>query len=161
MADANTTQERRVLSVQSHVVSGYVGTLISPLLVASSSCRVPQLISCSRLTGNKAAVFALQILGYEVDPVLTVSFSNHTVCCPPVLPKAKNSLIPFSLPFPPLPRHRPRSRHRHDHLHPLPHTLRFLPLYLDLNSPTSPLQTILPTLRVRVTPLLSTCERTS
>lgn len=43
---------RRVLSVQSHVVSGYVG--------------------------NKAAVFPLQLLGIEVDPVHTVQFSNHT-----------------------------------------------------------------------------------
>lgn len=43
---------KRVLSVQSHVVSGYVG--------------------------NKAAVFPLQLLGFEVDPINTVQFSNHT-----------------------------------------------------------------------------------
>lgn len=42
----------RVLSVQSHVVHGYVG--------------------------NKAAVFPLQLLGFDVDPVNTVHFSNHT-----------------------------------------------------------------------------------
>lgn len=42
---------KRVLSVQSHVVSGYVG--------------------------NKAAVFPLQLLGFEVDPINTVQFSNH------------------------------------------------------------------------------------
>jgi len=41
-----------VLSVQSHVVHGHVG--------------------------NKSAVFPLQILGFEVDAVNTVQFSNHT-----------------------------------------------------------------------------------
>ncbi|GAA6012226.1 hypothetical protein JCM10207_002769 [Rhodosporidiobolus poonsookiae] len=53
MAQANLTQEKRVLSIQSHVVAGYVG--------------------------NKAASFPLQLLGWEVDAALTVSFSNHTV----------------------------------------------------------------------------------
>jgi len=43
---------RRVLSVQSHVVHGYVG--------------------------NKSAVFPLQLHGFEVDPVNSVQFSNHT-----------------------------------------------------------------------------------
>lgn len=42
----------RVLSIQSHVVSGYVG--------------------------NKCAVFPLQLLGFDVDPVNSVQFSNHT-----------------------------------------------------------------------------------
>ncbi|XP_049873539.1 pyridoxal kinase [Pectinophora gossypiella] len=42
----------RVLSIQSHVVHGYVG--------------------------NKSAVFPLQILGFEVDSIDTVQFSNHT-----------------------------------------------------------------------------------
>merc|ERR1711935_539058 len=42
----------RVLSVQSHVVHGYVG--------------------------NKSAVFPLQLLGFEVDPMNTTDFSNHT-----------------------------------------------------------------------------------
>lgn len=42
----------RVLSVQSHVVSGYVG--------------------------NKSAVFPLQVLGFEVDYINSVQFSNHT-----------------------------------------------------------------------------------
>ncbi|KAF8634617.1 hypothetical protein AX15_000822 [Amanita polypyramis BW_CC] len=41
----------RVLSVQSHVVYGYVG--------------------------GKAAVFPLQLLGYDVDVVNTVNYSNH------------------------------------------------------------------------------------
>ena len=42
----------RVLSVQSHVVQGHVG--------------------------NKCAVFPLQLLGFDVDFVNTVQFSNHT-----------------------------------------------------------------------------------
>mmetsp|Transcript_17179 Transcript_17179/g.32522 ORF Transcript_17179/g.32522 Transcript_17179/m.32522 type:complete len:298 (+) Transcript_17179:118-1011(+) len=42
----------RVLSIQSHVVSGYVG--------------------------NKAAVFPLQLLGFDVDVINSVQFSNHT-----------------------------------------------------------------------------------
>lgn len=43
---------RRILSVQSHVVSGYVG--------------------------NKSAAFPLQLLGFEVDCLNSVQFSNHT-----------------------------------------------------------------------------------
>lgn len=42
----------RVLSIQSHVVSGYVG--------------------------NKSASFPLQVLGFEVDAINSVQFSNHT-----------------------------------------------------------------------------------
>lgn len=43
---------RRVLSIQSHVVFGYVG--------------------------NKAAVFPLQLLGFDVDIINSVQYSNHT-----------------------------------------------------------------------------------
>jgi len=43
---------RRILSIQSHVVRGYVG--------------------------NRSAVFPLQLLGFEVDFINTVQFSNHT-----------------------------------------------------------------------------------
>lgn len=46
-------QTRRVLAIQSHVVSGYVG--------------------------NKSASFPLQLLGWDVDQASTVEFSNHTV----------------------------------------------------------------------------------
>ena len=42
----------RVLSIQSHVVHGYVG--------------------------NKAATFPLQVLGFDVDAINSVQFSNHT-----------------------------------------------------------------------------------
>ncbi|XP_019521553.1 PREDICTED: pyridoxal kinase [Hipposideros armiger] len=45
-------QECRVLSIQSHVVRGYVG--------------------------NRAAAFPLQVLGFEIDAVNSVQFSNHT-----------------------------------------------------------------------------------
>ncbi|KAJ2780275.1 hypothetical protein H4R18_003549 [Coemansia javaensis] len=44
--------EARILLIQSHVVSGYVG--------------------------NRAATFPLQLLGHEVDVINTVQFSNHT-----------------------------------------------------------------------------------
>ncbi|KAJ2807864.1 putative pyridoxal kinase [Coemansia guatemalensis] len=44
--------QARILSIQSHVVSGYVG--------------------------NRAATFPLQLLGHEVDVINTVQFSNHT-----------------------------------------------------------------------------------
>ncbi|NP_999108.1 pyridoxal kinase [Sus scrofa] len=44
--------DSRVLSIQSHVVRGYVG--------------------------NRAATFPLQVLGFEVDAVNSVQFSNHT-----------------------------------------------------------------------------------
>lgn len=42
----------KVLSIQSHVVSGYVG--------------------------NKSATFPLQVLGFEVDAINSVQFANHT-----------------------------------------------------------------------------------
>jgi pyridoxine kinase len=42
----------KVLSIQSHVVSGYVG--------------------------NKSATFPLQLLGFEVDAINSVQFCNHT-----------------------------------------------------------------------------------
>ncbi|VVC43541.1 Pyridoxamine kinase/Phosphomethylpyrimidine kinase,Pyridoxine kinase,Ribokinase-like [Cinara cedri] len=43
---------KKVLSIQSHVVSGYVG--------------------------NKCAVFPLQVMGFEVDAINSVQLSNHT-----------------------------------------------------------------------------------
>ena len=42
----------KILSLQSHVVHGYVG--------------------------NRSAVFPLQLLGFEVDVINSVQFSNHT-----------------------------------------------------------------------------------
>lgn len=44
--------KRRVLSIQSHVVSGYVG--------------------------NKSATFPLQVLGFDVDAINSVQLCNHT-----------------------------------------------------------------------------------
>lgn len=49
---ANSPDPTRLLSVQSHVVSGYVG--------------------------NRSATFPLQLLGWDVDVANTVQFSNHT-----------------------------------------------------------------------------------
>ncbi|CEP18043.1 hypothetical protein [Parasitella parasitica] len=50
--EADEEPNYRVLSIQSHTVSGYCG--------------------------NKAAVFPLQTLGFDVDNLNTVQFSNHT-----------------------------------------------------------------------------------
>lgn len=47
-----TSKSPRVLSIQSHVVHGYVG--------------------------NKSSTFPLQLLGFEVDAINSVQFSNHT-----------------------------------------------------------------------------------
>ena len=47
-----SSERPRVLSIQSHVVHGYVG--------------------------NKCAVLPLQLLGFDVDPINSVQFSNHT-----------------------------------------------------------------------------------
>jgi pyridoxine kinase len=65
---------KRVLSIQSHVVHGYVGNYpqSSALVVCSSAGDSP-----SELLGNKAATFPLQLLGWDVDAVNTVQFSNH------------------------------------------------------------------------------------
>lgn len=49
---ANQPEPSRLLSIQSHVVSGYVG--------------------------NRSATFPLQLLGWDVDVINTVQFSNHT-----------------------------------------------------------------------------------
>lgn len=53
----DNTSKRRVLSIQSHVVSGYVG--------------------------NKVAVFPLQLLGFDVDVINSVQFS----VCEKLIPK--------------------------------------------------------------------------
>ncbi|CAO2817274.1 unnamed protein product [Amaranthus hypochondriacus] len=52
LSNALPSETGRVLSIQSHTVQGYVG--------------------------NKSAVFPLQLLGYDVDPINSVQFSNHT-----------------------------------------------------------------------------------
>jgi pyridoxine kinase len=35
-------------------------------------------VSLKGYVGNKAAVFPLQLLGFDVDPINSVQFSNHT-----------------------------------------------------------------------------------
>lgn len=69
-------REKRVLSVQSHVVAGYVGEY-SPSFQKTDGALTgfPPLL----FSGNKAASFPLQLLGWEVDAANTVEFSNHTV----------------------------------------------------------------------------------
>ncbi|TDH69297.1 hypothetical protein CCR75_002544 [Bremia lactucae] len=52
MKQPRSDDSGRVMSIQSHVVHGYVG--------------------------NKSAVFPLQLLGMDVDPINSVQFSNHT-----------------------------------------------------------------------------------
>ncbi|KAJ2708513.1 hypothetical protein H4R19_004707 [Coemansia spiralis] len=52
MSTPHPAASARILSIQSHVVSGYVG--------------------------NRAATFPLQLLGHEVDAINTVQLSNHT-----------------------------------------------------------------------------------
>ena len=52
MSAISESNSCRVLSIQSHVVSGSVG--------------------------NKSAVFPLQLLGFDVDFINSVQFSNHT-----------------------------------------------------------------------------------
>ncbi|XP_063699852.1 pyridoxal kinase [Culicoides brevitarsis] len=52
MSSSTQNLQKRVLSIQSHVVHGYVG--------------------------NKSATFPLQLLGFEVDAINSVQFSCHT-----------------------------------------------------------------------------------
>ncbi|CAG2173292.1 unnamed protein product, partial [Oppiella nova] len=52
MSNGDSVTDYRVLSIQSHVVSGYVG--------------------------NKSVVFPLQVLGLDVDAINSVQFSTHT-----------------------------------------------------------------------------------
>lgn len=74
----------RVLSIQSHVCSGYVGelsALFPPCSLPFPPSSLLELTSPSfspHYLGNKAATFPLQLLGWDVDAVNTVQFSNHT-----------------------------------------------------------------------------------
>ncbi len=77
----------RVLSIQSHVTSGYVGTLLVISLVCEANNPVNRkqgydtfrylsswLVQRASIT---AATFPLQVLGYDVDAVNTVQYTNH------------------------------------------------------------------------------------
>ena len=59
---------RRVLSIQSHVVSGYVGNKS-----AAFPLQVQILNICSFIL-----IKYIQLLGFEVDTINSVQFSNHT-----------------------------------------------------------------------------------
>lgn len=71
-------REKRVLSIQSHVVAGYVGEWSAPSF-STRPFETSSLIFFPSSLGNKAASFPLQLLGWEVDAANTVEFSNHTV----------------------------------------------------------------------------------
>ncbi|EYC04673.1 hypothetical protein Y032_0086g1921 [Ancylostoma ceylanicum] len=69
-------RDKRVLSIQSHVVHGYAG--------------------------NKASVFPLQLNGFEVDPINSVQFSNHAGNVEFLnLPKCDSPVKPTSFTFSP------------------------------------------------------------
>lgn len=63
-------ESKRVLSIQSHVVHGYVGNNAASFpLQVSSYLEVPL---------HLTVYFNIQVLGYEVDTINSVQFSNHT-----------------------------------------------------------------------------------
>lgn len=70
---------KRVLSIQSHVVSG---CKFGFAFINNSICfhRIIEALTTFQFVdvGNKAAVFPLQLLGFDVDVVNSVHFSNHT-----------------------------------------------------------------------------------
>lgn len=67
---------KRVLSIQSHVVHGYVGNKVAtyPLQVCYPSFKV----KISENSINRTIYFHHQLLGFDVDPLNSVQFSNHT-----------------------------------------------------------------------------------
>lgn len=85
------TLSPRVLSIQSHVVSGYVGNkargrqcrlelvpvLPAPHAASRANLVLPPAPSC-RPPRPQCAVLPLQLLGFDVDPINSVQFSNHT-----------------------------------------------------------------------------------
>lgn len=71
---ANQPDPSRLISVQSHVVTGYVGE--SPRSAFSSVPRKAD--RCKFKLGNRSATFPLQLLGWDVDVVNTTQLSNHT-----------------------------------------------------------------------------------
>ena len=77
MAEGSRPLERRVLSIQSHVVHGYVGNnaAVFPLQVRSSTFVLSVVFSvgCFRLMPS-----LFQVLGCDVDTINSVQFSNHT-----------------------------------------------------------------------------------
>ena len=74
---------KRILSIQSHVVSGCkFGDLSCHrtcwLKGKEAASKQASLTRSFADVGNKAAVFPLQLLGFDVDIVNSVHFSNHT-----------------------------------------------------------------------------------
>ncbi|URD73999.1 Phosphomethylpyrimidine kinase [Musa troglodytarum] len=87
----------RVLSIQSHTVhvsfhpffaSSFFVTLLDLVLLcaffpglftwALAGACLSDTMDKNGYVGNKSAVFPLQLLGYDVDPINSVQFSNHT-----------------------------------------------------------------------------------
>lgn len=58
----------KVLSIQSHVVHGYVG---------NRAAVFPMQVGPAQIL-NKILIFLLKLLGFEVDFINSVQFSNHT-----------------------------------------------------------------------------------
>ena len=75
MGDEAIPSGRRVLSIQSHVVHGYVGNkaAVFPLQVIAAS---QPLLCCV-----KVCPLLVQVLGCDVDAINSVQFSNHTSKC--------------------------------------------------------------------------------
>jgi len=73
------TRSPRVLSIQSHVVSGYVGNKCAtfPLQVAHIFPQL-MLIFYSFYLFHAHFTFMFQVLGFDVDVINSVQFSNHT-----------------------------------------------------------------------------------
>lgn len=76
MSSTNSTNQlkRRVLSIQSHVVHGYVGNKSATFpLQVSKYCNNIYMKSL-----NKLYIYLVKVLGFEVDAINSVQFSNHT-----------------------------------------------------------------------------------
>lgn len=77
---------RRVLAIQSHVVHGYVGNKSAtfPLQVCVfyfSLIYLRYMLKCSSITDFYRGFFffkRMQVLGFDVDAINSVHFSNHT-----------------------------------------------------------------------------------
>jgi len=72
------TRRRRSACCRSRATSSPATSVRCPRSLQPRQTRPRLEADPSPRAGNKAASFPLQLLGWEVDPVLTVSFSNHT-----------------------------------------------------------------------------------
>lgn len=72
-----TNDVKRVLSIQSHVVHGYVGNKVAtfPLQVGNTYTHTHIHVFTNVLY---LKIELVQLLGFDVDPLNSVQFSNHT-----------------------------------------------------------------------------------